>query len=152
MGRKPRPKQTVHHLTPQPNTQGRTLKKVYFPFLQSSPEWQHLLPILTMIYLKWNMVMACSCEIYGFISLQFSSLPDQSTTQSNFSVSFPRAELLSVLLGQDYTAKRKTWILRTCGKSTENQRKYHHCVNPWCAPTLNIAWQYFLILGIPEDI
>ena len=97
------------------------------------------------------METASSCEIYGFISLRLPSLPDLSTTQSNFSASFPCAALLSVLLGQDYTKKKKTWILRPCGKSTENQRKYYHCINPWYTHLSNMACQYCLILGMPED-
>lgn len=57
MGRKPRPKQTEHYLTLQPNNRKEHLKR-YFPFLQSPPDLQHLLPILTMIYMKRNMEMS----------------------------------------------------------------------------------------------
>lgn len=126
MGRKARPKQTNHHLAPQPSVQERTLHKVCFRFLQSPPECQHLLPALTMLCLKQNMESPCSHEICGFLSVSFPALPGPSTAQSSFSASFPRAEL-PVLQWQDYTAKRETWVQQTCNKYTENQRKDCYC-------------------------
>lgn len=99
-----------------------------------------------MIHFKLNIETACSCEIYGFISL-FPIIPRSEHDRKQFLSVFPMCRALSVLLGQDYMAKRKIWILRTCG----NQRKQHHCINPWCSHISNTACQYFFRLGIPED-
>lgn len=81
----------------------------------------------------------------------FLIIPRFEHNRKQFLSVFHMCRTLSVLLGQDYTAKTKTSIVRTCGKSTENQRNHHHCINPWCSRISNIACQYFFILGIPED-